>query len=74
MTNAFDWRQYTDEERIKRGETKNKNDTALKRSMASTKALERAREDVPNYATLDIGKKTGARLAQKPKQFKIHKQ
>jgi hypothetical protein len=74
MTNAFNWKQYTDEERAKRGETLNANDTSLKRSMASSKAVERIREDVPNYGTLAISGKTAAMLAQKPNQFKIHKQ
>ena len=74
MTNAFNWKQYTDEERVKRGETLNANDTSLKRSMASTKAIERIRENVPTYGTLPISGKTAVMLAQKPKQFKIHKQ
>ena len=74
MTNAFNWKQYTDEERIKRGETKNENNTARKRSLASSKAVERIREDVPKYGTLAISGKTAFMLAQKPKQFKIHKQ
>jgi hypothetical protein len=74
MTNAFNWRQYTDEERVKRGETLNANNTALKRSLASSKAVERIREDVPKYGTLAISGKTASMLAQKPKQFKIHKQ
>ena len=74
MTNAFNWKQYTDEERVKRGETRNENDTALKRSLASSKAVERIRGDVPNYGTLAISGKTAAMLAQKPNQFKIHKQ
>ena len=74
MTNAFNWQQYTDEERAKRGETLNANNTALKRSLASSKAVERIREDVPNYGTLAISGKTAAMLAQKPKQFKIRKQ
>lgn len=74
MTNAFNWKQYTDEERDKRGETLNANNTALKRSMASSRAIERIREDAPNYGTLEISGKTAALLKQKPKQFKIHKQ
>ena len=74
MTNAFNWKQYTDEERVKRGETLNANNTARKRSLASSKAVERIREDVPNYGTLAISGKTAAMLAQKPKQFKIRKQ
>ena len=74
MTNAFNWKQYTDEERAKRGETINANNTALKRSLASSKAVERIREDAPNYGTLAISGRTAAMLAQKPKQFKIHRQ
>jgi len=74
MTNALNWKQYTDEERAKRGETKNDNNTALKRSLASSKAIERIREDTPKYGTLAISGKTASMLAQKPKQFKIHKQ
>ena len=74
MTNAFNWQQYTDEERAKRGETLNENYTSHKRSVASSKAVERIREDVPNYGTLAISGKTAAMLAQKPKQFKIRKQ
>ena len=74
MTNAFNWKQYTDEERVKRGEKINANNTSLKRSLASSKAIERIREDAPNYGTLEISGKTASLLKQKPKQFKIHKQ
>ena len=74
MTNAFNWQQYTDEERAKRGETRNESYTSHKRSLASSKAVERIREDTPNYGTLEISGKTAALLKQKPKQFKIHKQ
>ena len=74
MTNAFNWKQYTNEERAKRGETRNENNTALKRSVASSKAIERSRLDTPNYGTLAISNKTASMLAQKPKHFKIHKQ
>ena len=74
MTNAFNWKQYTNEERAKRGETRNENNTALKRSVASTKAIERIRLDTPNYGTLAISDKTASMFAQKPKHFKIHKQ
>ena len=74
MTNAFNWKQYTDEERAKRGEKLDANNTALKRSLASSRAIERIREDAPNYGTLAISGKTASMLAQKPKQFKIHRQ
>lgn len=72
MTNAFNWKQYTDEERTKRGETLNVNNTALKRSLASSKAVERIRESTPKYGTLPISGKTASMLAQKPKQLSIH--
>jgi len=74
MTNAFNWKQYTDEERAARNETRNENNTARKRSLASSKAIERIRQDTPNYGTLAISGKTASMLAQKPKQFKVHKQ
>lgn len=74
MTNAFNWKQYTDEERAKRGEKLDANNTARKRSLASSRAIERIREDAPNYGTLEISGKTASLLKQKPKQFKIHKQ
>ena len=73
MTNAFNWKQYTDEERASRGETRNENNTSRKRSISSSRAIERIREDTPKYGTLSISGKTASMLAQKPKQFKIHK-
>ena len=70
MTNAFNWKQYTDEERQGK---KDDNNTALKRSVASTKAIERSRLGTPNYGTVGIGAKTAVMMAQKPKHFNIHK-
>ena len=71
MTNAFNWKQYTEEERQGK---KDDNNTALKRSVASTKAIERARGGSPNYGTVGIGAKTAAMMAQKPANFNVHKQ
>jgi hypothetical protein len=71
MTNAFNWKQYTTEER--KGK-KDDNNTALKRSVASTRAIERAREGTPTYGTVGIGAKTAAMMSQKPKHFNVHKQ
>jgi len=73
MTNAFNWKQYTDEERASRGETRNENNTSRKRSISSSKAIERIREDMPTYGTLSISGKTAAMIAMKPKNFIIHK-
>ena len=42
--------------------------------MVIADAIERIREDAPNYGTLEISGKTASLLKQKPKQFKIHKQ
>jgi hypothetical protein len=74
MTNAFNWKQYTDEERAKRGETRDENNTSRKRSVASTKAIERIRTGEPTYGTIGIGQKTASLIAQKPKKFSIYKQ
>ena len=73
MTNAFNWKQYTDEERASRGETRNENNTSRKRSISSSRAIERIREDMPAYGTLSISGKTAAMIAMKPKNFIIHK-
>lgn len=70
MTNAFNWKQYTDEER--KGK-KDDNNTALLRSVAATKAVERSRLSTPTYGTVGIGAKTAAMMAQKPKHFNVHK-
>jgi len=76
MTNAFDWKRFTDEERERRGEkpnTKNAGNTARKRSIASTKAIERIRETtMPTYGTVFISAKTAKMIAMKPKTFIIH--
>ena len=72
VTNPFDWRKYTDEERAKRGETRNENNTARKRSISSTRAIERARIDAPTFGTVALNGKTATLIAMKPKKFKIH--
>lgn len=43
--NAFDWHKFTTEERAARGETKDLNDVAHKRSKASSEAV--ARNAIP---------------------------
>ena len=73
MTNAFNWKQFTTEERAKCSEKGDRN-TSLKRSLSSTKAIERARVKAPSYGTVGIGTKTATLLAQKPKYFIVHKQ
>lgn len=73
MTSPFDWRKYTDEERAKRGETRNENDTSRKRSISSSRSVERIRLQNPAFGTLSINNKTLDLLAQKPRDFAIHK-
>jgi len=74
MTNPFDWKKYTDEERAKRGETRNENNTSRKRSISASRAIERIRLNTPDYGTLSINDKTASLLAQKPKYLIVHKQ
>lgn len=73
--NAFEWRRYVIEEAARRGDkpTKDAGNTARKRSIASTKAIERIREtSMPAYGTVFINDKTAKMIAMKPKTFIIH--
>ena len=72
--NAFEWRRYVVEEAIRRGDkpAKDPGSTSRKRSIATTKSLERIRETQPNYGTLNFSKKTAAMIAMKPKTFTIY--
>jgi hypothetical protein len=70
--NAFDWKRFTDEERERRGETRNENNTSRKRSIASTKAIERIRVGEPSYGTVGINTKTALMISLKPKTFNVY--
>lgn len=70
--NAFEWRRYNEEERIRTGEKLQLANTDFKRSTASTKAIERLREGNPNYGTVGISARTSQMLALKPKTFLIY--
>lgn len=70
--NAFDWKRFTDEERERRGEKRNENNTSRKRSIASTKAIERKRDDDPSVLKIGINTKTAAMIAMKPKTFNVY--
>lgn len=54
MTNAFNWKQYTDEERTVRRENPDSINTSHRRSQSSAKAIARKREAVPNYGTIGV--------------------
>ena len=54
MTNAFNWKQYTDEERTARRENPDSINTSLRRSESSAKAIARKRIAVPNYGTIGV--------------------
>lgn len=70
--NAFEWKRYTQEESIRRGDKIVPSDTALKKSMASTKAIEKKRETDPNYGTVGMSTRTAEMIAMKPKTFTIY--
>ena len=70
--NAFEWRRFTDEERIRRGEKPALYNTDYKRSTASTRAIEKKREGNPTYGTIGVSSKTEAMIAMKPKSFTIY--
>jgi hypothetical protein len=70
--NAFDWKRFTDEERERRGEKLDENNTSRKRSIASTKAIERIRVGDPAYGTVGINSKTSLMISMKPKTFNVY--
>ena len=73
--NAFEWKRFVVEEAERRGEkpsTLDAGTTARKRSIASTKAIERMREDQPTYGTVGIGSKTAVMIELKPKTFNVY--
>jgi len=73
--NAFEWQRFVVEEADRRGDkpsTLDAGTTSHKRSVASTKAVERLRETKPKYGTIGIGKKTAEMIELKPKNFSIY--
>jgi hypothetical protein len=72
--NAFEWQRYVVEESVRRGDKQapDVNNTSRKRSIASTKAIERIRETEPTYGTVGISAKTSKMIELKPKDFNIY--
>lgn len=74
--NAFEWQRYVKEEDIRRGEAASiakQGTTSRKRSVAATQAIERVRQTMPGYGTLQgMSSKTAAMVALKPKTFTIY--
>lgn len=72
--NAFEWQRFVVEESIRRGDKQapDANNTSRKRSIASTKAIERIRESDPTYGTVGINVKTALMIELKPKEFNIY--
>jgi len=50
--NAFNWKEFTTEERTARKETRDLNNTSYKRSAASSKRVERNRVSSPTQANI----------------------
>jgi hypothetical protein len=73
--NAFEWQRYVKEEDIRRGAAESlakQGNTSRKRSVAATQAIERVRQTMPTYGTLNMGSKTSRMVALKPKTFTIY--
>jgi len=70
--NAFDWMRYTTEERERRGEVKDLNNTARKRSLAASKTVEKTRLVKPKHGVVNMSAKTAAMVALKPTSFIIY--
>jgi hypothetical protein len=54
MTNAFNWRQYTTEERAARGENPDAINASRRRSQSAAKAVDRLRVNNPTYGTVGV--------------------
>lgn len=70
--NAFEWKRYNEEERVRTGAKPQLANTDFKRSTASTKAIERLREGNPTYGTIGISAKTSLMISLKPKEFNVY--
>jgi hypothetical protein len=72
--NAFEWQRFVVEEGVRRGDkpAPDANNTSRKRSIASTKAIERLRETEPTYGTVGINAKTALMIELKPKEFTVY--
>ena len=70
--NAFEWKRYTVEEALRRGEKPSLPNTAYKRSTAATRAIEKKRETDPSYGTVGNMARTAEMIALKPKTFVIY--
>ena len=70
--NAFEWKRYNEEERVRTGAKPQLANTDFKRSAASTKAIERLREGNPTYGTIGISAKTSLMISLKPKEFNVY--
>jgi hypothetical protein len=72
--NAFDWQRYVTEESERRNgkSLAAENNTSRKRSISSTKAIERIRDTEPAYGTVGINTKTALMIELKPKTFNIY--
>ncbi len=74
--NAFEWRRYVVEEDARRNAAESiakQGAMSRKRSVATTKSLERIRETKPTYGTMHgMSSKTAAMIALKPKTFTIY--
>ena len=74
--NAFEWQKYVAEEDQRRSGRSLAADgvTSRKRSISSTKAIERIRTTEPAYGTVGINTKTSLMIELKPKTFNVYSQ
>jgi hypothetical protein len=70
--NAFEWKRYTEEEREREGGKPQLANTDYRRSVASSKVIERLREGNPSYGTLGMSAKTQQMVDLRPKNFTVY--
>jgi hypothetical protein len=70
--NAFEWRRYVVEESVRRGDKQPDPNTALRRSKASSRAVEKIRETNPMHGIMLGLNKKNTSIDLKPREFVVY--
>lgn len=72
MTNAFNWKQYTDEERLKIDPKLRITDEQVNRSNAASRGVEAIREAKPTHGIIASAHTKRSSFTLKPRQFSVY--
>lgn len=72
MTNAFNWKQYTDEERLKADPKHRITNEQINRSNAASRGVEAIREGNPTHGIITSPHTKRNSFTLKPRQFNVY--